>query len=185
MGKQHKMLLKIAAWLSVVLFVVRCAFSWDGIVNNFSVYILWSNAGEAIGFAALLVVLYEKWIWRINPFEKTPKLHKKYTGIIKSSYDGSTREASLEIKQTLTSISVILITDESTSNSLMASIDSIMGEEQLTYCFLNRPNSVNREKSQIHFGTAIFSLRHPDKLVGQYYTDRKTIGDMEFAADVR
>lgn len=183
MTKQQQEIVKIGVWSTVILFVIRCGISWKEILIGVSVYDLFGYAGEAIGFSVLIVGLYEKVLWRINPFEKTPKLAKRYVGILKSSYDNIERSASLEIKQTLMSVHVTLLTDESKSNSLSASIDEILGEMQLTYCYLSTPKSKYRYRSQIHYGTAILSVANPTDLAGQYYTDRKTCGDMTFTAE--
>mgnify|MGYP004572869597 FL=1 len=88
----------------------------------------------------------------------------------------------MTIKQSLLSVVVILKTDESKSKSLSASIDEILGEIQLTYCYLNTPKSAYRDRSEIHYGTATLSISNPKEIDGQYYTDRKTIGDMHFIA---
>ena len=108
---------------------------------------------------------------------------KRYVGSLKSSYDNIERKAVLEIRQTLMSVHITLTTDESKSNSLSASIDEILGEMQLTYCYLNTPKSEFRHRSEIHYGTAMLSITNPASLDGQYYTDRKTTGDMSFVVD--
>lgn len=145
MSNQQKKFINICVWCAVVLFAVRCFLSWESILKGVSVYDLFGYAGEAIGIAVLLAGIYEKFLWRINPFESTPKLSKQYTGTFKSSYDQVERSASLEIRQTLLSVHVTLISDESKSKSLSASIDEILGEIQLTYCYLNTPKSAYRD----------------------------------------
>ena len=157
--------------------------SWKSILEGVSAYDLFGYAGEAISAAVILSGLYEKFLWRLNPFESTPKLAKRYTGKLKSSYDHIERNALLEIKQTLLSVHVTLITDESKSKSLSASIDDILGEMQLTYCYLNTPKSEYRCRSEIHYGTATLSLVNPKVLDGQYYTDRMTNGEMFFTVE--
>lgn len=183
MKNQQKKIINICVWSSVVLFALRCMFSWESILKSLSAYDLFGYAGEAISVAVIFAGIYEKVLWRINPFENTPKLAKRYTGTLKSSYDHIERKASLEIRQTLLSVRVILITNESKSKSLSASIDEILGEMQLTYCYLNTPKSEYRYRSEIHYGTATLSLANPMTLDGQYYTDRKTNGDMVFTAE--
>lgn len=182
MKKQNKKLITICMWCGIVLFAIRCAISWESIIENASAYELYGYAGEAIAVATLFGLLYEKVIWKLNPFEKTPKLSKEYNGTIKSDFDNIERPATLKIKQTLLSINITLITEESKSNSLSASIDDIMNETKLTYCYLNTPKSEFRKRSQIHYGTATLSLTNKKTLEGQYYTDRATTGDMLFKA---
>lgn len=181
--KQVNKLLKIATWLAIVFFAIRCSISWDKIRASVSLYDLFGFAGEAIGIASVATLLYEKWLWRYMPFENTPKLQTCYKGYILSSYDGKKRTAQLEIKQTLTSIHVTLATKESKSNSLNACIEEINGEMQLIYSYLNTTNAGVRDRSPLHYGTAMLCVSDVNKLVGQYYNDRKCTGDMQFTAE--
>ena len=182
MNNLQKKVINICVWISIIIFSLRCIISWTKALNGTTIYDIYGYAGEAISIGVIITGVYEKFLWKFNPFESTPKLFKNYKGYIKSSYDGKTREASLEIHQTLLSVYVILITGESKSKSISASINEILGENQLTYCYLNTPKSEFRQKSEIHYGTATLSISKPQKLDGQYYTDRKTIGDMYFEA---
>ena len=169
-------------WVTVILFVLRCGFSWKDIIENVSVYDLYGYAGEAIGVSAILMTVYEKWLWRRMPLKDVPALARVYSSTLKSSYDNIERKATLKIKQSLLSIHVTMISNESKSQSLSASIDEIHGEKQLTYCYLNTPKSKVRHSSEIHYGTAMLCVENPKRLTGRYYTDRKTIGDMVFTA---
>jgi hypothetical protein len=182
MKEQQKKLLNISVWCAIICFVLRCAISWESIVTDFSLYDLYGYASESIGITVVIAVLYEKFIWRFNPFETTPKLASQYVGTLKSNYDNIERNAELRLKQTLLSVHVTMITDESKSRSLLASIDEIFGEMQLTYCYLNTPKSEHRDRSEIHQGTAMLFIANPKKIDGQYYTDRMTSGDMVFTA---
>lgn len=164
-------------WLALVFFVIRCLIAMP---KNF--YDVYSSIGETISITVIFACVYEKQLWRYNPFEKTPVLSKKYNGILKSSYDNIEREVSLQIKQTLFSIQIILTTGESKSKSISSSLDDILGEQQLTYCYLNTPNAEVRHRSEIHYGTAMICVDNPKVLKGQYFTDRKTTGDMVFNA---
>ena len=183
MDKKYEKLINIAMWIALGLFVLRCLLSWNSIVVGTTAYELFGYAGEAIGLAVILTALYERKLWRYNPFETTPKLHTKYIGTFKSTYDNITREGTLNIKQTLSTVSIIFSTEESKSRSLSASIDEIMGEKQLTYCYSNQPKSEFRHRSEIHYGTAMLTILQNGKLEGQYYTDRNTTGDMVFIAE--
>lgn len=180
MKNQYKGFLTKSMWLAIFIFSIRCFVSKGDLLVNPSVYTLYGFAGEAIGLTVLLMFFYERWLWRYNPCEKTPVLKRHYTGILKSSYDNIERKASLEIKQTLLSVRVMLISGESKSNSLSASIDEIHGTKKLIYCYLNTPKSEFRNRSEVHYGTAMLCVDNPNELTGQYYTDRKTIGDMQF-----
>ena len=180
MDKKYGKLINIAMWSAIVLFVIRCVVSWKSIVDGVTAYELFGYAGEAIGVAVIFTAFYEQKLWRYNPWETAPKLYAKYVGTFSSTYDNVVREGTLDIKQTLLTVSVIFSTKESKSRSLSASIDEIMGEKQLTYCFMNIPESKYRDRSKIHFGTAMLTISEDGTLKGQYYTERKTLVDMEF-----
>lgn len=171
---------KKAAWCAIIVFCIRCVCAHNNLITDFSFYDVYGYAGESIAVSTIILVAYEKWLWKINPLEKTPVLKKKYKGNIISNYDGKSRRATLEIKQTLLSVSVVLETEESRSRSISASIDNILDEWQLTYCYMNVPQIRVRDRSEIHYGTAILCVENADELRGEYYTDRSTAGDMKF-----
>ena len=181
MSKQFKNFMSKALWLLVILFGIRCFISWGEITANPSVYSIVSFAGEAIGVTVFIMLLYEKWLWRTRVFQKmedTPCLYSEYSGVIKSEYDGIEREVNLKIKQSLLSVHITMTSGESGSKSISSSIDTILGEKQLTYCYLNTPKTEYRHKSEIHYGTAMLNVENVELLTGQYFTDRNTRGDM-------
>lgn len=180
MNEQYKKLINKTVWIAIFLFFIRCLLSFQGLINNFSVYDIFGYAGEAIGITAIIISLYERWLWKYSPFEDIPVLKRSYNGKLISTYDNKERTAKIEIKQTLLSVHITLISDESKSKSISASIDDVLGEKQLTYCYLNTPQANVRKRSEIHYGTAMLCIENPDTLNGQYFTDRKTTGDMQF-----
>lgn len=171
-------------WFTIAMFCLRCFFSGTKIVTDFSLYDLYGYAGEAIAFSTIVMIVYEKRLWKYNPFEKTPVLKKKYKGTLLSTYDNVERKATLEIKQTLLSINVVFTTGESRSKSISSSIEKIQDEWQLTYCYLNVPKANVRDRSEIHYGTALLCIENPEEIHGQYFTDRKTTGDMKFQPEM-
>lgn len=183
MSEQFKKFTKKYIWIVIILFSLRCFFSGKRLIINFSAYDIFSYAGEAIGISTFIMLLYERKLWRYSPFENTPKLYKNYVGTITSSYDGNEYPASIKIKQTLLTIKIICISGESRSKSVCYSIDDLYGEQRLTYCYLNEPNALVRNRSSIHYGTAMLCLDNTKELTGQYFTDRKTTGDMNFKAE--
>ena len=180
MNTQYKSFLTKTLWVTIFTFALRCLISWDELTANVHLYNLYGYAGEAIGLTIALMAVYEKWLWRFNPLESVPALNKVYTGIVKSSYDNLERSATIEIKQTLLSVHVTFTSGESKSKSISASINEILGEKQLIYNYLNTPKSEFRSRSEVQYGTAMLCVDNPKELTGQYYTDRKTIGDMKF-----
>ena len=182
MKEQYKNFITKTVWCAIIIFVLLYILSWKFGAQIFSLYDTFGYAGEAIGLTTILMAIYEKWLWKYNKFEDTPVLNKVYEGFILSNYDGIKRDAILEIKQTLLSVHITLISGESRSRSISSSIDTILGEKQLTYCYLNIPKSEFRNRSEIHYGTAMLNITSQGNLTGHYYTDRNTRGDMEFTA---
>ncbi len=183
MREQFIKLMKSALWLGILLLIIRCFFSHESLINNFSIYDVFGYIGEAVGLTVLIITLYERFLWRYNPFEDTPVLKKRYKGVLISTHDSLERVANLEIQQTLLTISIVQETGESRSKSITASIEKILGEKQLTYCYLNTPNASVRNRSEIHYGTAMLCVEDTNKLTGQYFSDRKTTGDILFLPD--
>ena len=167
-------------WVTLIIFCLRCLLSNAKAITDFSLYDIYGYMGEAVLLTMIFVTLYDKIIWRYNPLGKTPVLYKKYSGTFVSDYDSVRRDASLEIEQTWSTVRVTFISGESRSDSVTASLEKVMGEWQLTYCYLNKPKAIVRNRSEIHYGTATLIVNDRNFLEGQYYTDRKTIGDMIF-----
>lgn len=180
MKNQFDSLIKKAMRIAILLFVIRCFISADEISHDISAYTILGYAGEAIGVAALIMIIYEKWLWIVDPFVKIPYIAGDYKGIIKSGHDEKIRSASLAIKQSLLSVEVEMKTCESTSRSVTGGIEDVLNRPELIYSYLNEPNADVRDRSAIHYGTATFLLDKKGLLKGRYYTDRNTTGDMEF-----
>lgn len=180
MKKQFDGLLKKAMWISIILFVVRVAISWEELKNTASAYTIFGYAGEVIGVTTILIVCYEKWLWRFDPFIKIPYIAGEYTGTLKSNYHRVEQRGIIKIKQTFLSVEASLKTEESGSRSVSGTIEEILGKPELIYTYINEPNTSVRDRSAIHFGTATFVIDEKNQLVGRYYTDRNTSGDLTF-----
>lgn len=129
MNEQLKKFINKYIWLGIILFSIRCCISRKSLFNSFSLYDLFGYAGEAIGVATFLIALYERLLWKYDYFNDMSVLYKKYSGTFISSYDNIERQAQLEIKQTLLTVNIIFITQESRSKAIYASIDNLYGEK--------------------------------------------------------
>lgn len=179
MNGAAKAFMKRCAWTLLIIFSIRCAVSWGEICVDFSLYLLFGFAGEAISVTAILGAIYEKILWKYDSFLKWPVLYGTYEGVIKPNCDNRERKIDVQVKQTLFSVHVILKSEESKSKAFTADINERDGEYILCYSYLNRPNAEVRDRSEIHYGTAILSISDKShRLEGEYYTDRKTTGDM-------
>lgn len=167
---------KKSIWIAIGLFVVRyliCPFEslYDGI----------GAVGEVIGVTTIIMSLYNAFFWQCVPFEKTPRLMGDYTGVIEYNYNGvlGVKETNVIIKQTLLTVRVQLVTDEVMSNTILGDIVQENGEYVLYYTYIKNPKSKYSEENPIQYGTCRLVINEKDKLIGTYWTSRKTIGDIE------
>ena len=179
MRKSINSLIKMAMWVAVITFGIRCLISYNQIQSGTSLYSAYGFAGEAIGISALMVTLYEKFLWKYSPFSKIPNISGEYIGTIKSDYDDKIRNVNFTIKQTRLSVEIYVKTDESISRTVIGTIENIYDKDELIYTYMNEPKAQHRSHSNIHYGTAIFILDNKDQLSGNYFTDRNTTGEME------
>lgn len=137
------------------------------------------NLEGSISITLLISYLYAEYIWKYNPIDKTPKIYGSYEAYFISDYDKKRRKANIVIKQNLISTRIYVTTKESKSESTSSSLLKKEDNWQLIYTYTNVPNSTERVHSEIHFGTCIFNIVGNNILNGNYYTDRKTIGDIK------
>lgn len=125
-----------------------------------------------------MFIAYEKWLWKYVPFHNIPKLHKKYKGTLKSSYDNKERNIYVTVNQTLFGISVTVTTDESQSYTVTANFNITDNYKCLICTYHNEAKAEYNGRSPQHYGTTILDVGDKNKLTGRYYTDRKTTGDI-------
>lgn len=147
---------------------ISCSLVLDTIHNNIIQYTL-----------LFMFIVYEKWLWKCMPFHDIPKLHKKYEGTLKSSYDNKERNIYVKINQTLFGISITIKTDESKSYTVVANFDITDNYKRLIYTYHNEAKAEYNERSPQHYGTTILDVENKNELTGKYYTDRKTTGDIK------
>ncbi len=94
------------------------------------------------------------------------------------------RDVFLVIGQTYTSVRARLITQESSSVSLVGSLDnSGDGLTTIQWTYRNTPSLLIQDRSRIHHGAAMMEVHGlpPTRLTGSYWTDRDTRGEMSFS----
>lgn len=148
----------------------------------------------AIAIYAVLGIIFTKWAWRL-PFlhpwlVKIPDLQGTWRGVLKSDWvDPSTGKGIepipvvLTIRQDFSNIKCVVMTKESSSHSVAADINFGLGGDAtcLSYTYTNRSKATIRDRSPIHDGAAILKIIKEPKLSleGEYWTSRKTRGEME------
>ena len=107
-----------------------------------------------------------------------------WRGEIKSTYNSEMNSipVNVTIRHSFFNIQIKIKTGESSSISICRSfdIDEERGLKQLIYSYQNNPKATIREKSEIHYGTTRLEISDNAKtLEGEYWTTRKTTGDIK------
>lgn len=146
----------------------------------------------AVLLAVVLWGAWDRWIWRGSLFQRMqfvpPRILGTWKGELRSHWtDPDTKgrppqkDVYLVIRQTFSTVSVALLTDESQSqsHSVLAKATKVNG---LSYLYLNEPEMAAKEGSHMHRGAAMFRLsdRPVAMLRGRYWTDRETRGELIF-----
>ena len=178
----------VAIWgLLILLLDARDAIDGADLLKRFPL---------AVTIYALAHILFSKWLWRLPFLQgwliKLPDLQGTWRGELQSDWvDPATGEGVpakpvvLVIRQTYTSISCTLLTEESSSHSIAAEITPLAGDGELYLCYsyTNKTKAMVKDRSPDHDGATILKIvRTPErKLEGYYWTARKTRGDMVFS----
>jgi hypothetical protein len=148
----------------------------------------WLDTPAVLGFYGVLWKLYDrrgwKLRWRSLGVSDVPDVGGTWHGTVDSSYNGTSLNAVLAIRQTATHILIELETSHSRSTSVMATLNCSPGAFQgLSYVYENRPRTLSDPKMTPHSGRVYLRIG-PDgnSLIGDYETDRHrgTNGRMNF-----
>jgi hypothetical protein len=135
-----------------------------------------------------------RWVWKRFPIVARkffPDLTGTWAGELVSTWTSpATGEGiapipvTIWIRQGLFSTSIKLRSGESTSYSTrcLLEADHAAGRFRFWYSYDNDPRAQHRHRSARHEGVAWLELdidTDPERLVGCYYTDRKTSGDID------
>ncbi|AKM84430.1 TPA: hypothetical protein DCZ46_03705 [Candidatus Campbellbacteria bacterium] len=179
---------------------------WAGVIlvtRTYSTLDLWMAVKlipQAISIYAIIGIIFTKWLWRWKFLQgwliKIPDLQGTWRGELKSDWINPETGKGIDpipmilvIRQTFSSIKCTLMTKESSSYSTTADINVASNSEDLylTYNYTNRPKATIRDRSAIHDGASILKIiNKPSKsLEGEYWTSRKTRGEMTLAFESR
>lgn len=187
--------LKWFAWISIPLTII----TWLILIVVKKETLIFSydwcyELPTAISLNILFWTFFSKYWWKCKIFHPWlvpyPDLSGEWKGVIISDYikpdTGKQIDpipSKLKISQTLLAINIKGETNEMESNSFSSGfiLDKEHNEAIICYSYTSTPFSLVRHRSPIHPGTAILKIRNNNKrLVGEYFTFRKTIGQMDF-----
>jgi len=174
--------LSVGAW-AALLWMRGVPISWDH---------FWPF-GLVSSFLGAVVALFERWLWALPPlqgwFVARPDFRGTWRVVLKSEWtDPKTGQSPapitcfMAVRQTLTTLSMRLMTPESSSllvaHKVMLSNDGLY---QVAGVYTNKPQvHLRGDRSEIHFGAILLDVHGepPTELEGHYWTDRHTRGGM-------
>ncbi len=190
---------KAFAWIFLLVSIVV----WVGIllVSGLDLRFDWGafkKLPQVVSVVLLLWIGFSRWWWKWPIFQGWlvlfPVLQGTWQGTLTSTWinpeTGQPQEPIpmvLVIKQSFTTVSCTIhtYTRESHSRSYAATflLDDESSSKQLVYTYTNTPNASVRHRSVVHDGTAVLEVvRKPRRMLrGEYWTNRKTTGDIELA----
>ena len=172
--------------LSIALFLIIAFFRGNLSFNSLDT--IWEDVTTTITFVTIICTLFVSWAWKWKIFHDWlvpfPCLSGKWDGEIVSTYNSENRSipVNVVIKHHFFNIQIKVKTGESNSISTCGSfdIDEDRGLKQLIYSYQNNPKATVRERSEIHYGTTRLEINDDANILeGEYWTSRKTTGDMK------
>lgn len=185
---------EISVWVQLITFILL----WVGIlfVSKTGFVINWESLKklpEVVTAYLVLHVVFTRWAWRWRVFQgwlvPYPDLQGTWQGELQTTWrDPSSGQipgpiaVTICIRQTFSSLSVVMFTAESMSYSTAASLseadDSSL--KRLSYTYTNTPRVGVRDRSIVHDGAAVLRIiNRPERVLeGEYWTNRKSTGDL-------
>jgi hypothetical protein len=149
-----------------------------------------SIAGSA---AAIIFLLYDRFIWKFTPVRALtgkPLVAGTWRGTLQSDYvrPGESDPippipAAIRVVQTDSTLFVTLFTSESQSVTEQGRIvKEADGRWRMSWLYVNNPRPSLQHRSNVHHGVCDLYLSGSDgeALAGQYFTGRKTTGEVRF-----
>jgi hypothetical protein len=175
------------------------AFFWYGIavLSGQDVSTLWrllKLLPKVVTADLLIFFVFARWGWKIKIFQgwlvPFPNLNGTWQGVIKTTWvDPKTNTSPspipviLTVKQSFTHISCVMRTAEMASYSFAEDfrLDGENQIKQLIYSYASNPKPTVTDRSVPHYGTIILDIisTPAQKLKGQYWTARKSTGEIE------
>jgi hypothetical protein len=168
-----------------------------GFVNGGPAAVL--GMSDILAAVIIVVSAFERWGWRWRRLHPRPVgmpvIRGTWRGMMESSYvdpdTGTTQPPKvvyLAIRQTLTTVWVRFMTNESSSNQVVGSVKRDPASEDwlLSYTYQNTPKILLRKRSPEHHGGTFLTIygEPPQRIEGEYWTSRDTKGTLAMDAHV-
>lgn len=186
--------MKQRALVQIVVAVVVAVFAVGIWSSGGRIELGWLRYYSAAVFAVTaLILLWDRVIWKLSFVQRTRLASRDLSGTWRGTLtsfwkDPSTGKppapklAYLAVRQTASTVSVILLTDDSRSVSSLGTVSGGGGLASLDYIYLNRPDSKVEHRSHMHHGSTSLDITGVPvtRLKGRYWTDRDSRGELEF-----
>ncbi len=176
-----KKIIKPMIFIAAGIFVLCCFIKKPAEWSDYTSYI-----GYSVTAVTVFFVLYERYLWKIIPWNRPPVLKSKYHGVIKYNFHGVPGEKpiTVTIKQTWLSVDVQTRTDINSSVTITAMIVKEYGQDILYYTYMTNPSAATQSDNPIQHGTCRMVLCEGNaRLLGKYWTSSNTTGDIEWNAN--
>jgi hypothetical protein len=183
-------------YIKAIIYVAVLAWTVILYINHAAIQSTWLKPLSTVTTIVLCAVMvFDLWLWKLpflhGWFVKRPVIDGTWKVEIRSTWtDPATGsnlapiEGYIVIRQTLTTLSLRLLTEESSSE--LVGTEIVCSSDGL-YClsgiYRNEPRFPVRSKSPIHYGAVWLKIidEPVKRVVGHYWTDRQTAGEMEFS----
>lgn len=183
----------------IYILLIISAFFWYGLsrMSGQDISKLWDFLKllpKVVTADLLIFFIFARWGWKLKFFQGWlvlfPDLNGTWQGTIQTSWKNPNTNLSpgpipviLTIKQSFTHISCVMRTAEMSSYSFAEDfrLDGQNQIKQIIYSYNSNPKLTVGDRSVPHFGTIILDIISTPrrKLIGQYWTARKSTGDVE------
>lgn len=147
---------------------------------------------DLVPFLLIAVGVFEKWGWRwwfLPRVIGVPVIHGTWKGELESLWQDprtgqspAKKTVYLAVDQTMTTVSVRLMSDESSSEQIAGAVKRKGGRWLLSSIYVNTPTVDRRRDSRPHHGGLLVDVfgNPPKSLGGEYWTERDSNGKIEF-----
>jgi predicted pore-forming effector associated with SMODS systems len=183
-------------YIKALIYIAVLAWTVILYINHEAIQSVWLKSLSTVTTVVLYAAMaFDLWLWKIpflhGWFVKRPVIDGTWKVEIRSNWiDPATGarilpvEGYMVVRQTLTALSLRLLTEESSSELIGTEI--VCSSDGL-YCisgiYRNEPRFEVRHRSAIHYGALWLRISDDPvkKITGHYWTDRETAGEITFS----
>lgn len=149
----------------------------------------------AVLIAVIVLNLWDRWLWRLPVSQRLQAVPRDIRGTWRGTLTslwvdpetGKTpprKLAFLVVRQTASTVTAQLLTNELRSMSTMARVEMRDGQHHLQYLFVGEPKPEVEHRSRMHRGATLLIVegRPANRIAGRYWTDRDSKGELVFDA---